>query len=62
MSLIVTAPVMLQALRQIARVADFRQEDGAMELGQRLLDIERMAKATVAAYEARLLQTEQGET
>jgi hypothetical protein len=62
MSLIVTAPVMLQALRQIARVTDFRQEDGAMELGQRLIDMERVAETAIAAYEFRLLQTEQGET
>src|SRR5438128_1279067 len=31
--LIVIAPSMLRTLRQIAREADFRQDDGAMQLG-----------------------------
>ena len=51
-SLMVVAPAMLKALRQIARDADFRQDDGAMDLGQRLIDIERDAKATIALYES----------
>jgi hypothetical protein len=50
--LIVAAPAMLKTLRRIARDADFRQEDGAMELGQRLIEIERDAKAAIALYEA----------
>src|SRR5207244_5831781 len=39
-SLIVAAPAMLKALRQIAREADFLHEDGAMELGERLMWID----------------------
>jgi hypothetical protein len=52
--LMVAAPAMLKTLRQIARDADFRQDDGAMELGQRIIDIERDAKAAIALYEAPL--------
>jgi hypothetical protein len=51
-SLIVAAPALLKALRQIARDADSRQDDGAMELGERLIGIERAAKAAITLYEA----------
>ena len=50
--LIVASPSMLKALRRIARDADFRQEDGAMDLGQRLISIERDARAALALYES----------
>src|SRR2546421_547894 len=50
--LIVASPSMLKALRQIARDADFQQQDGAMELGERLIGIERQAQAAIALYEA----------
>jgi hypothetical protein len=50
-SLIVAALAMLKVLRQIARDADFQQEDDAMELGQRLIDIERDARAAITLYE-----------
>jgi len=53
-SLMVTAPALLKALRQIACEADFDQADGAMELGQRLMDIEREAKTGIESYEGRL--------
>lgn len=52
--LIVTAPSLLRTLRQVAREADFHQDDGAMELGERLIAIEREAKATITLYDARI--------
>jgi hypothetical protein len=53
-ALILASPAMLKRLRQIARDANFRQEDGAMDLGQRLIDIERGAKAAIALYESHI--------
>ncbi len=50
-SLMVAAPAMLKALRRIARDADFAQEEGAMNLGQRVVKIERDANAAIALYE-----------
>jgi hypothetical protein len=53
-ALIRAAPIILKRLRQIARDANFRQEDGAMDLGQRLIDVERGAKAAIALYESHI--------
>ena len=41
------APDLLDALKTIAEEADFSEEDGAMDLGQRLLDIQECAEAAL---------------
>lgn len=53
-SLNVAASAMLAALRQNACDANFKQKDGAMILGQRLLEIERDARVAIALYQAPL--------
>lgn len=46
--LIAAAPDLLAALRKIATLAEFGEEDGAMDLGQLLIDINRLAEAVIA--------------
>ena len=53
-ALIRAAPALLKVLRQIGRDAHFRQEDGAKDLGERLIYIERAAKAAIELYELAL--------
>jgi hypothetical protein len=64
-SLIVAAPAMLTALRQIANAADSVQEDSATEPGQRLARIGKQARAAIQIYERLLLapaETEEEKT
>ena len=49
--LIAAAPDQNKALIDIAELADFDENDGAMDLGERLLEIERIARAALALVE-----------
>ena len=45
--LIAAAPEMYEALVLIARTANYKQEDTSIEMGERLVDIEKIAKQTI---------------